>query len=76
MLSRVSLLVSAGVIVGAGLSLWASKFVASLLYGMKANDPVALTAAVAILLGAAILAGYVPARKASRIDPMIALRQE
>jgi ABC-type antimicrobial peptide transport system permease subunit len=43
---------------------------------MKANDPLALTLAVMTLLGAAILAGYVPARKASRIDPMIALRHE
>jgi ABC-type antimicrobial peptide transport system permease subunit len=43
---------------------------------MKPNDPLALTFAVAILLAAALLAGYVPARKASRIDPMVALRQE
>jgi ABC-type antimicrobial peptide transport system permease subunit len=43
---------------------------------MKPNDPLALTLAVVILLMAAILAGYMPARKASRIDPMIALRNE
>jgi ABC-type antimicrobial peptide transport system permease subunit len=43
---------------------------------MKPNDPMALTLAVAILLGAALLAGYLPARKASRIDPMTALRHE
>jgi ABC-type antimicrobial peptide transport system permease subunit len=57
-------------------ALGASKFVESFLYGMKPNDPIAFAAAVAILLGAALLAGYVPARKASRIDPMIALRHE
>jgi ABC-type lipoprotein release transport system permease subunit len=43
---------------------------------MKPNDPLALTLAVVILLGAALVAGYVPARRASRIDPMNALRHE
>lgn len=43
---------------------------------MKPNDPLALTLAATILLSAALLAGYSPARKASRIDPMIALRNE
>ena len=47
-----------------------------ILYGMKPNDPLALTLAVITLLGAALLAGYLPARKASRIDPMVALRHE
>jgi ABC-type antimicrobial peptide transport system permease subunit len=54
----------------------ASKLVTSFLYGMKPGDPAAMTAAVAILLSAAILAGYLPARNASRIDPMVALRNE
>jgi ABC-type antimicrobial peptide transport system permease subunit len=46
------------------------------LYRMKANDPLVLILAVMTLLGATLLAGYVPARKASRIDPMTALRHE
>ena len=54
----------------------ASKLVQSFLFGMKPNDPLALTLAVAILLSAVLLAGYVPARQASRIDPMTALRHE
>jgi macrolide transport system ATP-binding/permease protein len=53
-----------------------SKFIESFLFGMEPNDPLALTLAVAILLSAALLAGYLPARKASRIDAMIALRHE
>ena len=53
-----------------------SKFVSSFLFGMKPNDPVALTSAVVALLAAALVAGYAPARKASRIDPMTALRHE
>jgi ABC-type antimicrobial peptide transport system permease subunit len=43
---------------------------------MKPDDPRAITLAVAILLGATLLAGYVPARKAARIDPISALRHE
>jgi predicted permease len=57
-------------------ALGASKFVESFLFGMKPNDPLALTLAVTILLAAALLAGYLPARRASRIDPMTALRHE
>ena len=48
----------------------------SFLFGVKPNDPRALTVAVAILVGAALLAGYMPARKASKIDPVSALREE
>ena len=43
---------------------------------MKRNDPLALAAAVLTMVGATILAGYLPARNASRIDPMAALRHE
>ena len=75
-LREVLVLAVAGLAIGLGLALGTSKFVASFLYGMKANDPLALAGAVVILLGAAILAGYAPARKASRIDPMAALRNE
>ena len=65
-----------GLAIGMGAALATSKFVESFLYGMKPNDPLAFTLAVTTLLGAALLAGYVPARKASRIDPMTAVRHE
>lgn len=53
-----------------------SRFVESFLFKVKSNDPLAISAVIAILLAAAILAGYVPAERAARIDPMAALRQE
>jgi macrolide transport system ATP-binding/permease protein len=65
-----------GLAIGVPVAFGASKLVDSFLFGMKANDPLAVGAAAAILLGAAALAGYGPARRASRIDPMVALRHE
>jgi hypothetical protein len=58
------------------IALGTSSFVASFLFGMKPNDPLALGLAVTILLLAALLAGGIPARRASQIDPMTALRHE
>ena len=68
--------VLAGLAIGVPAALMTSKLVGSFLYGMKSNDPWALAGAVAILLAAALLAGYAPARRASRLDPISALRNE
>jgi putative ABC transport system permease protein len=74
-LRRVASLVLIGVVAGAALSLWASRFVATLLYGLEPRDPTTLIAA-ALLLGAiGLLAGWLPARRAARIDPTIVLRE-
>ncbi len=70
------MLAAVGLAISVPTALGTSKLVESFLFGMKPNDPLSLTLAVVILLMAAILAGYMPARKASRIDPMIALRNE
>jgi predicted permease len=75
-LRQVLVLVAVGLAIGVPAAFGMSKLVGSLLYGTKAFDPLPLGAAVAILLAAAILAGYAPARRASRIDPMVALRHE
>ena len=53
-----------------------SSEIASFLFGIGPSDPVALSLAVATLLASALLAGYLPARRASRIDPMAALRHD
>ena len=75
-LREVLALAIAGLVIGGGAAMAASRFVESFLWGVKHNDPRALALAVATLLGAALLAGYLPAHKASRIDPMGALRHE
>jgi putative ABC transport system permease protein len=73
-LSRVSMLVGVGVLVGSAASLWASKFVATLLYGLEPRDPVTLIGAAITLAVVGAAAGLVPARRASRIDPAQVLR--
>jgi ABC-type antimicrobial peptide transport system permease subunit len=75
-LRQVMAMAAVGLAAGVPVAFGASKLVASFLFGTKPNDPLALGAAVAILLSAAVLAGYAPARRASRIDPMVALRHE
>jgi macrolide transport system ATP-binding/permease protein len=67
---------AAGLAVSLPVALLASKAVKSFLYGMEPNDPAALTAAIVILMSSAVVAGYLPARRASRIDPMTVLRHE
>ncbi len=74
-LSRVALLVGAGVCIGAGFSLWASSLVASLLYGVAPRDPATLAGAIFTLAIVAALAGGLPAYRASRADPATVLRE-
>jgi predicted permease len=69
-------LVAAGVAIGIGVVVWASRFVASLLFGVPENDPVSMAVAIAVLGTVAALAAYLPARRASLVDPMVALRNE
>ena len=75
-LREVFVLAAAGLAISLPITLGASRFVRSFLFGMKPNDPLTLGFAVAVLFGAALLAGCVPARRASLIDPITALRHE
>jgi macrolide transport system ATP-binding/permease protein len=75
-LGEVGLLASAGVAIGLPVALAATRFVRSFLFEIQANDVWTLAGAMAVLGLAALAAGYVPARRASRVDPWIALRNE
>jgi len=75
-LREVMWLVLAGIAVGVAAALAASHLVSAMLFGLSANDPATIALSAAILLGVAIFAGYLPARRAAHIDPMIALRSE
>ncbi len=70
------LLVGIGVALGLIAARWAGRFVKTVLYGLSANDPLTIAAAVALIAVVSALAGYLPARRASNVDPMEALRQQ
>jgi len=69
-------LVLLGAALGIPAALAASRLVASQLYGISAADPVAIGLATLALLGVAAVAGYLPARRATRVDPLTALRYD
>ncbi|HEV2425721.1 MAG TPA: ABC transporter permease [Terriglobia bacterium] len=75
-LGEVTLLVGIGITVGVGLTLAGGKATGSLLFGLKADDPLTLALTVILLAGIGLIASFVPARRASRLDPMAALRYE
>jgi putative ABC transport system permease protein len=71
-----AVLVAAGVIAGVGGALVLTRYLASLLYGVRATDPATYLAVVAVLAAAAGVASFIPARRASSVDPLDALRHE
>ncbi|MDE3109556.1 MAG: FtsX-like permease family protein, partial [Acidobacteriota bacterium] len=66
----------AGIFVGVAAALGLTRFMATLLYGVKPWDPMAFGGVVILLGAVAVFAAYVPARRAMRVDPMVALRHE
>jgi putative ABC transport system permease protein len=75
-LGEVALLVCAGLAAGVAGSLAAAHLISAFLFGLTPADPATLALATALLAAVAVLAGYLPARRASRIYPMLALREE
>ena len=69
-------LVGIGVAVGLATALWAGRYVKTVLYGLPAHDPLTIAAAVGLIAVVSALAGGLPARRASKVDPMEALRQQ
>ena len=75
-LRQVLLLLFVGIAIGVPAALAATRVTASFLFGLRPGDPGVFIAAVAVLSGVALLAGYLPAYRASCVDPMTALRHE
>ncbi len=70
------LLVVIGVVIGLGAALASTRLIENMLFGLAPRDPATISFAALLLIAVAALAGYIPARRAARVDPMIALRYE
>jgi ABC-type antimicrobial peptide transport system permease subunit len=69
-------MVVAGVVLGAGAAVIVTGLARSILFGLTPTDPAVFVIAAAVLTSAAALAGWLPARRAARVDPVVALRHE
>jgi putative ABC transport system permease protein len=76
LLDRGIVLTVIGLVLGVGGALALTRLMASLLFGVGARDPLSMVSMAALLAGVAVVASYVPARRATRVDPIVALRYE
>ena len=72
---RVGILIAAGLALGLAGSLWAVRFVEALLFHLQARDPVMFAGAAAVLVAVGVLAAWLPAHRAARLDPVTVLRE-
>jgi len=70
------LLVAIGITIGVPATLALTRLVSSLLFGIQASDPLTIAGGAVLMIAVAALAGFLPAQRAARVDPMIALRYE
>ena len=75
-MSESMILVVTGVVIGVAIAWGASRLVTTLLFGLAPTDFLSMLAAVLIMIVVSAIAGYLPARRASRVDPMVALHAE
>jgi predicted permease len=75
-LRQTTLMLTLGIVLGAILALGVTAAASTLLYGVRPTDPLSLSLASGLLASVALVAGYVPARRATKVDPMVALRYE
>jgi ABC-type antimicrobial peptide transport system permease subunit len=73
---KAMLLTGAGVVLGMMAAAAVTQLMSSLLFGVQARDPMVFAVAPVILIAVAMLASYIPARRASRVDPLVALRMD
>jgi putative ABC transport system permease protein len=76
MVRQASIWIAIGAVAGVSGSLAVARWISSLLFGIRANDPVTLISAVGVLVCVAMLAAWIPARRTAKVDPMVALRYE
>jgi ABC-type antimicrobial peptide transport system permease subunit len=75
-LKKAAVLIATGAAVGIAVAVGVTRFLTTFLYGVKAGDPITLLAVAALLAVVALAACYIPARRATKVDPLVALRYE
>jgi len=75
-LSEGARITALGVVLGIAASLAITRLISTLLFGISATDPLTFVAVAVLLSAVALVASYIPARRATRVDPLIALRYE
>jgi ABC-type antimicrobial peptide transport system permease subunit len=75
-LREVMFMAGPGILIGVAIAIGLTRYIRALLYGVQPIDPATIAGAVFLMIFVALLAGWIPARRASRLDPMVALRHE